>query len=58
MKYQFRVVETVATDRIYTVEANSPEAAQEKALIGDTVAEDDLGMGEVINREILLEVEE
>lgn len=51
--YRVEVAETVVTRRSYVIGAASPEEAQQKALIGDTVTEVDLKQGEVHDRLLL-----
>lgn len=48
--FQFKVYETVTTLRLYTVEAETREEAENKAVIGDTTEEEALSSGEVTNR--------
>ncbi len=38
-EYEVRVIETVEVDRVYKVEADSPEAAMEMAERGETIEE-------------------
>jgi hypothetical protein len=56
--YTVEVTELVATRRIYTVEAWSPEEAEEKAAIGDTVDEEDVKCDGVFSRQVESEPEE
>jgi hypothetical protein len=50
--FEIEVIETIAVNKLYVIEADSIEEAEQKALIGDTIEETSLTLGDVINREI------
>lgn len=54
-EYKIMIIETVALQREYTVEADSLEEAEEKALKGETIHEETLNHLGVESREFDLE---
>ncbi len=51
-RYEVEVTEVQHVSRIYTVEADNPDQALDKASIGDTVDERDTGRMDVAHREV------
>lgn len=52
-QFEFEISESVATRKRIVVEADSADEAVQMALIGNTVSEEELKQGEVIDRTLL-----
>lgn len=51
--YTAIVMETVTTERRYTIDADTQEEANEKAAVGDTIGEEDIKNHGVNNRDVM-----